>query len=257
MPAPFLIPAAIAIASEFFPLLATKLAGRDAGEVAETVVNAAAAAAGLPADADVATIISKIKAEPRAAEQLRYQFELLNQQEHERMLEDRQSARRYQIEAGADGRVRGNWMLGGVSLGLVSCILVAYVASQSTNGRTIDPALLALVTTIAGALLKMLSDAFAFEFGSSRGSREKDTQLADFREAMIQVGKDNRRAATEIIRDSQAQIPNIAQQVIKATDTAIAAGASAVATGSAAAAKVVDKVLERRDFVGQLVAGQL
>jgi len=255
MAIPFLIPSAVAIASEFFPMLATKLAGRNAGDVAETVVNAAAGAAGLPPDTDVRTIIDRIKAEPGAAEQLRYQFEVLNQQEHERSLEDRKDARRYQLAAGGDGRTRGNWMLGGVSLGLVSCIMVAYLAS---GGRgSVDPALLALVTTVAGALLKMLGDAFAFEFGSSRGSREKDSQLADFRESMLQVGKENRRAATELIRDSQAQIPNIAQQVIKATDSAIAAGASAVATGSAAVGKAVDRVLERRDFVSQLAAGQI
>ena len=78
--------------------------------------------------------------------------------------------------------------------------------------------LLALVTTVAGARLKMLSDAFAFEFGSSRGSREKDTQLADFRQALIDVGKDSRQAATE----QQQQSAGIAQQAIKVTDQVVA-----------------------------------
>ena len=112
--------------------------------------------------------------------------------------------------------------------------------------------LLALVTTVAGARLKMLSDAFAFEFGSSRGSREKDTQLADFRQALIDVGKDSRQAATE----QQQQSAGIAQQAIKVTDQVVAAGVEAVAAGATAAQNLVASVL-RRDFVGDLIEGQI
>jgi hypothetical protein len=243
----FLIPSAIALASEFFPMLATKLAGPRASEVAEAVVSTAAQAAGMAPDADVKEIIAKVKSNGLAAEQLRFQFEQLNSQEHERTLEDRQDARRYQASVGADGRKRGTYMLIGVSAGLVACIAVAAMPGQATT----DPALLALVTTVAGALLKMLSDAFAFEFGSSRGSREKDTQLADFRTALVNVGRENRRAATEIIREQQQQLPAMTQQVLKAADSAVAAGAAAVQGA-------VESVMhQRRDFVGQLVKGEV
>jgi hypothetical protein len=254
MPIPFLIPSAIAIATEFFPMLATKLAGKHAGELAETVVNTAATVAGLPPDASAKDIIARVKSSSEASEQLRFQFEQLNQEAHFRDLEDRQDARRYQASVGQEGRARGTYMLIGVSAGLTACILVASLphVSGMFGGTSVelDPALLALVTTVAGALLKMLSDAFAFEFGSSRGSREKDTQLSDFREALVTVGRENRQAATEIIREQQQQVPNIAQQVIKATEGAAAAGAATVQTA-------VDSVLNRRDFVGQLVAGEV
>ncbi len=188
---------------------------------------------------------------------MRFEFEQLNQEAHFRDLEDRSDARRYQETVGKEGRARSTYMLVGVSAGLVACILVASLphVSGMIHGGTgagfaLDPALLALVTTVAGALLKMLSDAFAFEFGSSRGSKEKDTQLADFRDSLVTVGRENREAAKEIIREQQQQMPNLAEQVAKATGGAASAGAAAVQTA-------VDSVLKRRDFVGQLVAGEV
>ena len=42
MPVPYLVPAAIAIASEFFPVLATKLGGTRGRKVAESVIQVAA-----------------------------------------------------------------------------------------------------------------------------------------------------------------------------------------------------------------------
>lgn len=74
-------------------------------------------------------------------------------------------------------------MLIGVVIGLVVCV-GGVVMREIT-----DPGSLALVTTIAGALLKMLSDAFAFEFGSSAGSKNKDHQIERFQEALIDVNQ--------------------------------------------------------------------
>ncbi len=58
-------------------------------------------------------------------------------------------------------------------------ILVAFAAfcllCYLINGNEgIKPEVLAIFNMAIGALLKMLSDAFQFEFGSSRGSKEKD-----------------------------------------------------------------------------------
>lgn len=50
------------------------------------------------------------------------------------------------------------------------CLLCWLVNSNTT----IKPEVLAIFNMSIGALLKMLSDAFQFEFGSSRGSKEKD-----------------------------------------------------------------------------------
>jgi hypothetical protein len=247
---PLLIPVAIKLAAEFLPTLAAKIAGDRAGDLAETVVATATAAAGLPRDARPEQIIATLRGNAAALEEVRYKFELLNQQEHQRILEDRQSARAYQAQLGESGRRRGDFMLVGVSLGLLACI-VAVV----WPGVQIEDAELALLSAVAGALLKMLSDAFAFEFGSSRGSKEKDDQLREFKDALIRVGEERQTATREIIRTQQEGLAAVAKTAVK---TAAAAGAGAAAAGApTGAGPAAAAAPGPRDFVAQLVSGRI
>lgn len=210
----FLIPTAIAIAARYFPMLATKIAGDRAGDLAREVVDTATTIAGLPNDASTEDIIAKLEANRNAADELRLKFEMLNQQEAQRIIDDRQGARAYQISVGSDGRHRGNVMLIVVSLALLVCI-VAVVVLRETNS-----AALGLITTVAGACLKMFSDAFAFEFGSSRGSKEKDNTIDQFQERLAAVARDQTSANRETIREQQqllaASIPAGLPQAIAA-----------------------------------------
>ena len=89
-----------------------------------------------------------------------------------------------------------NYMLIGVTVGLVTCIATGLIIS--IKDKPIDPGVLALITTVAGALLKMFSDAFAFEFGSSRGSKEKDAQVTEFKNALLCIGESQGEAAKEL-----------------------------------------------------------
>lgn len=234
------IPAAIALASEFFPLLVTKIAGDKAGEVAEKVIDTAATIADLPENADVKDIISKIKGDKLALKEIQIQFELLNQQEHERILEDRQKAREYQIAVGPGGRWRGNIMLAGVTLGLIACIWIVIGYKGS-----IEEGVLALVTTIAGAFLKMFSDAFAFEFGSSRGSKNKDLQVREFKDALMQAGKDNQRSMMDVAKAQAKQLDLVEKGLLSKV-----AGANLSTTQQ-------HQTPTSRDFVGDLIAGQI
>ena len=191
MPVPYLVPAAIAIASEFFPVLATKLGGTRGREVAENVIQVAASVAGTPKDADPRQIIAALKEDEAKAAEVRLRLEELDQEEHQRIVDDRMDARRYQAQVGVRGRLRGTLMLLGVVAGLVAIIIAVF------RGPT-DPATLALLTTIAGALLKMLSDAFAFEFGSSVGSKEKDAHIENMQKALMSTAQArNARLETE------------------------------------------------------------
>lgn len=175
---PLLIPGAVAIAAQFLPVLATKLGGERGRVIASKVIETAATIAGTPKGADVREIIAALQTDEGKATELRLRLEELDQEEHQRIVDDRANARAYQAAVGSGARFRGTMMLLGVVAGLVACIVAVF---RSTT----DPAALALLTTIAGALLKMLSDAFAFEFGSSAGSKEKDAQIEKFQKALI------------------------------------------------------------------------
>ncbi len=109
---------------------------------------------------------------------------------------------------------------------------------------TLDDGVLALITTVSGALLKMLSDAFAFEFGSSRGSREKTEDL-------IAISRTNQQATARAVQTAQTQAAAVAARVVQATTSAVTTGAAAATVAAEAAAS------KPRDFVGQLVRGEI
>jgi hypothetical protein len=200
MAGPFVVSSAIAIAAEFFPLLATRLGGERGKRVAEQVVEAAATVAGVPPDAEPREVLASLRKKPGAADALRIRLAEIDAQTHEAEFRERDSARQYQVAIGSAGRLRGNIMLVVVAVGLIACVVVVLGLDPNTPGQ------LALLTTIAGALLKMLSDAFAFEFGSSAGSKEKDEQIARFQKDLIEV---NREQATRVGRTSPTFAPNV------------------------------------------------
>lgn len=230
----FMLPAAVAVASEFFPILATKLGGARGEAVAEHVIDVAATIAGLPRDADARDIIAALRQDESKAAELRFRLAELDQEEHQRIVDDRMDARKYQAAIGPRARLRGTLMLLGVVVGLVACIAAVF---QSAT----DPATLALLTTIAGALLKMLSDAFAFEFGSSVGSKDKDAQIESIQRALIDSARERDR------RDADRRpMPILRQPPEREPD---APGQTPPPTGPGV--PVVH--ITRRDFVAELV----
>jgi hypothetical protein len=242
--ASFLVPSAIAITAEFFPVLATKLGGPRGKKVAEHIVDAAARIAGLPRDADPREIIAALGEDGAKADELRLRLEELDQQEHQRIVEDRADARRYQASIGARARMRGTFMLLGVVAGLIACIAAVLTG-------TTDPAPLALVTTISGALLKMLSDAFAFEFGSSAGSKEKDAHIENIQRALIDTARARgERDDAAIAAFAPRPAPSAAGPIAgpRALDEP-ETGETADEPGD----QVVKLKITRRDFVAELV----
>lgn len=249
MPAPLLMSAALAIANEFLPDLAGALKRPGGRNLAATVVNAAAAAAGVSPESDPQQIIQRVKESPVATNDLRLELEQINTDKEIYLAEisDRDRARQNEAARGADGRMRGNMMIAAVSLGLALCIYAAiHGMTPGTGGQqTLDPGVLALITTVAGALLKMLSDAFAYEFGSSRGSKDKTDDL-------IEISRNNQIATARAVQSAQTQAASVAARVAQATTNAIT-------TGAAAATVVAESVAapKPRDFVGQLVRGEI
>ena len=74
--------------------------------------------------------------------------------------------------------VRANVLTLGAVVVLIACLGVLTFWRQQVPGEVVG-----VISTVAGIAGACLRDAFQFEFGSSRGSREKDALLAQQRNA--------------------------------------------------------------------------
>ncbi len=197
---PFLIPVAAQIASEFLPSLVGKLGGDNAEAVAESVVDVAATAAGVPESRDPSEILERLRQDARAQADLKIRLAEIENREEERVLEDRLSARMRSLEIEKGGRrnYRADLMLMLSFTGLIGCVAAA--VWPYPEGRALGTPEIGLLTTVAGVLLKMLSDAFAFEFGSSQGSKAKDALIARFQDQLRDLA---RARADDVARESR------------------------------------------------------
>lgn len=159
----------IALAAQLIPFLLPKVAkalgGEKAEKVADTVVGIAEAVTGKKGQ----DAVEAVKANPETA--LAFLKAQLDQETRleELVIEDRKDARARDslfIKAG-----RWNFR---ADLLVIGCVLALCYIVNEIAGTDIKPEVLAIFNMSVGALLKMLGDAFAFEFGSSRGSKEKD-----------------------------------------------------------------------------------
>ncbi len=90
---------------------------------------------------------------------------------------DRASARARDTElqkANGGHNKRADVMVIGAVVGLVSCLGVLIFFKGDIPGEVVG-----IVSMIAGIFGACLKDAYAFEFGSSRGSKEKDALLGE------------------------------------------------------------------------------
>jgi hypothetical protein len=83
-------------------------------------------------------------------------------------------ARDVELRKATGGRnVRADIMVVAAAIGLLACVLVLVAFRQGMPGEAVG-----IISTVAGIFGACLKDAFSFEFGSSRGSKEKDEALA-------------------------------------------------------------------------------
>lgn len=166
-----LIAGAVALAAEFGPGLIRMLAGDKAGDVAEQVSAVARDVTGAGTDAEA---LAMVRADPAAAAELRRQLAALEVELERAYLADRQGARQRDVAIVTAGR--HNWRAD-VMLALAFASFVAIVWMTWQARLDMPDSVFAFLNMAAGALLKMIGDAFQFEFGSSRGSKEKDDLL--------------------------------------------------------------------------------
>lgn len=146
-------------------------AGEQSTAVAEKVIEIAKGVTGEPTgEAALAAI------QAREALQVQWRMAVLaaDTDLERAYLDDRRDARARDValaQAGVHNR-RADWMVLFDVVGLIACLAVLALFRKE-----IPPEVVTLLSTIASLFGVCLRDAHQFEFGSSRGSREKDVLL--------------------------------------------------------------------------------
>lgn len=165
------IAAALGLAG-FAPIIARWLGGEQAQDVATKVVDIAQRVTGTldPVEAikrlqDNTDMVREFQ---RAIIQVEAEIELA-------VMKDRQDARLRDVALVNAGRsnVRADVMVIAAATGLILCLASLAYFSHELPGEAVG-----IISTIAGIFGACLKDAYTFEFGSSRGSKEKDDTVA-------------------------------------------------------------------------------
>jgi hypothetical protein len=93
-------------------------------------------------------------------------------QKHGKNLDHQDNNRINMINANSRNN-RLNIMVIGAALGLIFCLLMLTSYKGDLPGEVVG-----IVSTISGIFGACLKDAYSFEFGSSRGSKDKDDKIS-------------------------------------------------------------------------------
>lgn len=157
--------------AQFAPQVIKWISGSDkAAEAAEKVVDIAEAVTGRKGGA----AIDALSTDPALVLQFRQSVMASEVELDKAYLADRADARARDvaiIQAGGSN-VRADVMVGGVLIGLIACLVTMSFFRASMPGEVAG-----IMGTLVGIFGKCLSDAFQYEFGSSRGSAEKSALM--------------------------------------------------------------------------------
>ena len=158
--------------AEFAPMIVKWLGGNQAQDVAAQVVDIAKKITGCN---DANDLTNSFKENLSAV--IEFQKAVLEMDKDLEMaaLQDRQNARNRDIALAQVGHknVRADIMVVSAAMGLVMCLASLAFYSEALPGEAVG-----IISTVAGIFGACLKDAYAFEFGSSRGSKEKDSTVA-------------------------------------------------------------------------------
>lgn len=164
---------AIALAlSQFVPIISKWVGGKTAENTAQMVVNIAKK---VTDSIDEKDVLYKLQHDAQLVAEFQKAI-LESEKEIEiAILKDRESARNRDIAIINTGRrnKRADIMVLAAAFGLIVCLAVICLFEQNLPGEAVG-----IISTIAGIFGSCLKDAYNFEFGSSRGSKEKDQTVA-------------------------------------------------------------------------------
>lgn len=159
--------------AQYAPSIIKWLSGSDkAEEAAQKVIDVARVVTGKDGASDA---VQAIQADPAMLMQFRQAMASIEADMDRAYLADRQNARGRDVAFVQAGRwnIRADLLALLSVTGLIVCVW--FVARDSSLPERAVNAIM----FVAGTLAACVRDVFAFEFGSSRGSRDKDALIAD------------------------------------------------------------------------------
>ena len=158
--------AVVSALAQFAPQITKWMdAGKSVQEVAETAFNIAKQVTGAKSDEEA---IELIKADPNL--HLDFQKKIIDQDivYEQGYIQDKADARKYAaiMSATPHGNVRANWLVGIAVITIFACLGVIIWADLNEFAQS-------AVMIILGMYVKELSNIYAFEFGTTRRSRQK------------------------------------------------------------------------------------
>lgn len=120
---------------------------------------------------DTPTAVNRLQSDQALLIQFQQLVEKLDYDLEKTFVEDRMNARARDAAMATTGEnnIRADIMVFSAALGLVGCLVSLVIFQKSLPGEAVG-----ILSTIAGIFGSCLKDAYAFEFGSSRGSKNKD-----------------------------------------------------------------------------------
>jgi hypothetical protein len=158
--------------SKFAPVIANWVGGNKAENIANTIINIAKKVTKSDNSEEVLYKLDKNK-------ELVYKFQqAIMEAEKEielAILKDKENARNRDVAIINMGHrnKRADIMVVAAVIGLVICLAAITMYQDKLPGEAVG-----IISTIAGIFGSCLKDAYNFEFGSSRGSKEKDITVA-------------------------------------------------------------------------------
>ena len=163
--------AAAAALTPFFPKIAQWIGGEGREGAATEIVQVAQKITGLSQTADMQQYFTS---NPEAVLMFQKMLTDWERASEKTRAEDRQDARKRDMALVQVGRqnFRADFMVLAAALGLAFCLGALALYRETLPGEAVG-----IISTIAGIFGSCLKDAYTFEFGSSRGSKDKEAAL--------------------------------------------------------------------------------
>lgn len=146
--------------------------GEKSATIAEKVIGLAQTVTGAP---NGEAALAALQVDPKLAQEFNLAVLNADTELEQAYLADRKDARARDVvlrQAGFANK-RADWMVVGDVIGLVACLVVLALFRKEMPGEVVS-----LLSTVASIFGLCLRDAHQFEFGSSRGSKDKDALLS-------------------------------------------------------------------------------
>lgn len=146
--------------------------GEKSATIAEKVIGLAQTVTGAP---NGEAALAALQVDPKLAQEFNLAVLNADTELEQAYLADRKDARARDVvlrQAGFANK-RADWMVVGDVIGLVACLVVLALFREEMPGEVVS-----LLSTVASIFGLCLRDAHQFEFGSSRGSKDKDALLS-------------------------------------------------------------------------------